>query len=79
VSGVLAAHDGQHGFGHRDGAEEIGLKLAAEFLQPNVFRKSCHGESGIVDQDVQTATVADNRVNEGGKGLEVGDVERTDI
>ena len=77
--GVLAAHGGQRGFGHGDGAEEIGLELAAEFFQLDIFGKSGDGESGIVDQDVQTAMVANDGVNEGGEGIEVGDVERPDI
>ena len=76
---MLAAHGGQHGFSHGHRAEEIGLELAAEFFELDVFGKSGDGESGVVDQNVQAAMVADNGVNERGKGIEVGDVERTDV
>ena len=65
MSRVLAAHGGQRGFGHCDGTEEIGLELAAEFLQLDIFRKSGDGESGIVNQNVQAAMVTDDGVNEG--------------
>ena len=79
MSGALAAHGGQHGFGHGDGAEEIGFELAAEFFELDIFGESGDRESGIVDQNVEAAVVADDGVDEAGERVEVGNVERADI
>ena len=40
VARLLPPHDGQHGFGHRDRAEEVGLQLVAQFVELRVFDKT---------------------------------------
>src|SRR5580698_10021193 len=79
VSGALAAHGGQRGFGHGDRAKEIGVELEAEFFELNIFDETRDCESGIVYQDVEAAQVAHDAVNEGGYRLEVGYIERADV
>jgi hypothetical protein len=75
----LAAHGGERGFGHGNGAEKICVELAAQFFELDIFGESGDGKSGVVDEDVDTSVVVDDRVNECGQRVEVRDVEGADV
>ncbi|MGD1078835.1 MAG: hypothetical protein ABR881_10995 [Candidatus Sulfotelmatobacter sp.] len=64
VSGALSPHGGQRSLRHRDRAEKIRLELQPQFVDFDIFRESGHGESRIVDQNVQPSVIADYTLDE---------------
>ena len=55
VTGVLLAHDGQHGAADAEHAEEVGLHLRAGFGDGAVFDRPHQGPAGIVHDRIETA------------------------
>jgi hypothetical protein len=76
---MLLTHDGHDCLGDSDVGEKIGLELFAEFWERNVFGESCGGESGVVDEDVDTLMIANDVGDELRKGSVIGDVEAADF
>src|SRR5205085_1211391 len=75
VTGALPAHDRQHRFSDCDLAEEVGFELAAQLVKQQVFGKAGGGETGIVDQHVQTSVIAVGETDKFVQGIAVGNVE----
>ena len=79
VPGALPAHDGQRGLRHGHLAEKVGLELPADLVEPEVFGKSGNGKASIVDEDVEASVVADNSIDKARDGVEVGDIQLTNV
>ena len=73
--GALGAHDGQHGAGDVQRAEQVGLDLRPEVLGADLLEEPGVEVAGVVDQHVDAAepstAACDGRLGVGG----VGDVE----
>lgn len=65
MSRALPWHRGKHSFHHSDRAREVRFELPPQYLELNVFRKSGHGKSGIVDQPVGASVIARHGVYNG--------------
>src|SRR5581483_6655029 len=79
VPGPLPAHDRNHFLGKRDGREEIGFELAANFAHFQVLSESGQGKPCVIDQQVDSPAIADNRFDEAWDQVEVSNVESSDI
>ena len=73
---ALLAHLRQHGAGHADRAEEIGLEQRASLLDRALLRRAGDAEARVVDQHVDAAGSVEHLAHRAGHRLIVGDVER---
>ena len=64
---VVGANVGQDCLGQAEGPEEVGVECAPE------------GDAGVVDQDVDGASPADDMLDSCGDGIGVGDVHGKDV
>jgi len=75
VPGSPLAQSGQHGFGHVDDAEEVGVDLSAEVFEGDVFDGGDIGVAGVVDHDVVVPERIEALLHHAVDLLGVGDVE----
>ena len=75
VPGSPLAQSGQHGFGHVDDAEEVGVDLSAEVFEGDVFDGGDIGVAGVVDHDVVAPERIEALLHRAVDLLGVGDVE----
>src|SRR4051794_13269107 len=70
------SHMRQHGAGHPDRAEDVGLKQRAGLLDRALLRCAGHSDARVVDHDVDTPGSLEHPAHHTGHRLIVGDVER---
>ncbi len=71
---ALAAHRRQHELGQADGAEDVGLELAADELERDGLDGAGLAVAGVVDQHADRAGVVFDGRNRGSHRGFVGDV-----
>ena len=76
--GALGAHDGQHGAGDVQRAEQVGLDLRPEVLRGDFLEEPGEEVAGVVDQHVDAAKPLDGGLHGGLGAGGVGDVELDD-
>ena len=72
---MLLTHGRQNGLGYGHLSEEVCLKLQAQLVELNIFRKSADTESRIVYEYIDSAVSSPDLGHDGGNALEVGYVE----
>ena len=66
---------GRTAFVRATGPKKLGLELGAEFFEFNVLGEASHGESGVVDEGIDAAIVADDGIDEVRDRRDLGYVE----
>src|SRR5262245_4037329 len=72
---LLPAHGWQNRLHHPHDAEEVGLELRPDLIQREFFRRTCQLVTGVVDENVDSAGVAQHRAHTRGCRVIVAHVE----